>query len=94
VSRPLAVHRRASGRGAIEAAAFYPIAVFMRRLGIGRHSFTALRRQGLPVRPIGTRLFIDGEEALAFLRRLWREQDQGSLNSAKGTAEHTRCEGE
>lgn len=49
----------------------------MRRLGIGRHSLTALRRQGLPVRMIGTRAFVDGSEALETLRRLWGgEQNQ------------------
>ena len=59
-------------RGEIRADAVYPMGVFMRRLGIGRHSLAALRRQGLPVRLIGRRAFIDGTEALACLRRLWQ----------------------
>jgi hypothetical protein len=58
-------------RGPIEAQAIYPISVFMKRLGIGRHSLTALRRQGLPVHSIGTRIFVDGAEAIEMLRRIW-----------------------
>jgi hypothetical protein len=65
--RPKSLH----GRGEIRADALYPVGTFTRRLGIGRHSLTALRRQGLPVRSIGQRLFVDGMEALAFLRNLW-----------------------
>jgi len=61
----------------VQADALYPIGVFMRRLGIGRHSLTSLRRQGLPVRSIGQRLFVDGSEAVATLRRLW-QADQGT----------------
>ena len=67
------------GRGAISEDALYPVSVFMRKLGIGRHSMNALRKRGLPVRSIGTRLMVDGQEALAFLRRQWHdpEADQG-----------------
>ncbi|MEN6557312.1 MAG: hypothetical protein ABFC54_03935, partial [Thermoguttaceae bacterium] len=61
-----------------------PVGVFLRRLGIGRHSLASLRRQGLPVRSIGTRLMIDGGEALAFLRGQWRESasDRGGQADA------------
>lgn len=65
-----------SGRGPIVADAIYPVETFTKRLGIGRHSMTALRRRGLPVRAIGQRLFVDGAEALMALRRLWSEADQ------------------
>ena len=65
--------KQSQGRGEIRADALYPIGVFLRRLGIGRHSLTALRRQGLPVHSIGQRLFIDGSEALDTLRRLWQQ---------------------
>ena len=61
------------GRGPIAADEIYPLSVFLKRLGVGRHSLTALRRQGLPLRPIGTRLFIDGSEALDTLRRIWKQ---------------------
>lgn len=68
----LRVHRRLKdGRDAIEAEAIYPLAVFLRRLGIGRHSLTALRRRGLPVHAIGTRLFVDGREVIDTLRKIW-----------------------
>ena len=69
--------RPSQGRGELRADAIYPLSVFLRRLGIGRHSLTSLRRQGLPVRSIGQRLFVDGTEALDMLRRLWRADDQG-----------------
>jgi hypothetical protein len=72
MSRPTSVqHRIGAGRGPIEAQAIYPLSVFLQRLGIGRHSLTALRRRGLPVHAIGTRLFIDGAEAIDTLRRIW-----------------------
>jgi hypothetical protein len=73
----------AQGRGELRADALYPLPVFLRRLGIGRHSLTALRRAGLPVRSIGTRLMIDGQEALDFLRRSWQQPagDQGKAVS-------------
>ena len=72
MSRRLSVHRRlGDGRGSVEAQAIYPLAVFLRRLGIGRHSLTALRQQGLPVHAIGTRLFVDGREAIDTLRQIW-----------------------
>ena len=64
-----------TGRGLIKAQAIYPLPVFLKRLGIGRHSLAALRRRGLQVRPIGQRLFIDGAEALGTLRKLWAEAD-------------------
>lgn len=65
-----------TGRGPIEAHAIYPVGVFLRRLNLGRHSLAAMRKRGLPLRPIGRRLFIDGQEALEFLRRTWRSNDQ------------------
>lgn len=67
---------KGQGRGELRADAIYPLGVFLKRLGIGRHSLTALRRQGLPVRAIGTRLFVDGSEALATLRRIWGHGEQ------------------
>ena len=71
-----------TNRGSIEAGALYPVAVFLKRLGIGRHSLTALRQRGLRVRMIGTRAFVDGQEALATLRRLWDEEDQAAATKA------------
>jgi hypothetical protein len=77
VSAPGRKPKHSQGRGELRADALYPVAVFMRRLGIGRHSLTALRRQGLPIRNIGQRCYIDGSEALTALRRIWRT-DQGA----------------
>jgi hypothetical protein len=76
--RPSVQHRLRgpTGRGAIEADAVYPLATFLRRLGIARHSLAALRRHGLPLHPIGRRLFVDGSEALATLRTMWAKKDQ------------------
>jgi hypothetical protein len=73
MSRPLSAHRRVA-RGPIEEHAVYPLATFLKRLGIGRHSLTAMRKRGLPVRSIGRRTFIDGAEALEFLRAMWNAE--------------------
>jgi hypothetical protein len=70
MSRPLICHRRIA-RGEVRADAIYPLSVFLRRLGIGRASLNALRKRGLQVHPIGRRLFVDGGQAIVFLRRLW-----------------------
>jgi len=77
-----------SGRGPIQADALYPVNTFMKRLGIGRHSVSALRRRGLRVRMIGTRAFVDGSEALETLRRLWGE-DENQQKAEKPAAEAT-----
>ena len=53
--------------------------IFLKRLGIGRHTLTALRRRGLPVRMIGTRTFIDGQEAIDMLRKLWQADEAARL---------------
>jgi hypothetical protein len=82
MSAPGRKPKQSQGRGELRADALYPLAVFMRRLGIGRHSLTSLRRQGLPVRSIGQRLFVDGSEALDALRRIW-QADQGGGGSAR-----------
>jgi len=78
VSIPLRNRKTSQGRGEIRSDALYPVGVFLRRMGIGRHSLTALRQQGLPVRAIGQRLFVDGGEALTALRRIWGQASQRS----------------
>lgn len=67
--------KQSQGRGEIRADALYPVATFMRRLGIGRHSLAALRRRGLKLRSIGQRLYVDGQEAIDFLRADWRRDE-------------------
>ncbi len=93
MSRAPSCHRRAAGRGPIEASAVYPLATFVKRLGIGRASLTALRRRGLPVRSIGRKLYIDGTEALETLRRLWREDAQRIDSPPDGPGNPERLEG-
>ena len=64
------------GRGEIRADCLYPLQTFLLRLGIGRGTLTTLRKQGLPVHILGKRrVFIDGSEAVATLRRLWGQQE-------------------
>ena len=83
------MRQRTQGRGEVRADALYPVSIFLRRLGIGRHSLTSLRKQGLPCHAIGTRLFIDGAEALSTLRRLWAEQRiDDALSDARNTGEN------
>jgi hypothetical protein len=95
MSRCPSAHRRSgTARGDIEAQAIYPLAVFLRRLGIGRHSLTALRRQGLPVHAIGTRLFVDGGEAIDTLRRIWAADQRPHGNGNKQSLGSTECEPE
>ncbi len=47
----------------------YPLPVFRRLAGIGKHAFAQLRRQGLSVSKVGNRVFIRGEDFLAFLAK-------------------------
>ena len=75
VSRTPSINRR-SARGPLERNAVYPLTVFLKRLGIGRTSLTRLRQAGLPVHFIGRQLYIDGEEAINFLRLFWRTEDK------------------
>ncbi len=84
MSRQLACHRRVR-LGAIEGHAIYPMSVFLKRLGIGRTSLTALRAVGLPVHTTARKCFIDGAEAIVFFRSLWareKEKDKDSPSDA------------
>ena len=47
----------------------YPLPVFRRLAGLGKHAFTQLRRQGLSVSKVGNRVFIRGEDFMAFLAK-------------------------
>ena len=71
-----------TGRGEIRADALYPIGVFLRRLGIGRHSLTALAGKGYPSGQSASAFSLTGGEALDTLRRLW--QQQGDDRQAAG----------
>jgi hypothetical protein len=54
--------------GSIRADECYPLPDFKRRLGLNDDAMRKAKRAGLPVRRIGRRKFILGEEALAYLR--------------------------
>jgi hypothetical protein len=54
--------------GVIDASAAYTTAEFCRRCGLGNYAWRQLRRQ-LPVRPVGKKKFILGEDWLNFLRQ-------------------------
>jgi hypothetical protein len=78
---------RSPGIGPIDERSVYPLTVFTKRLGLCRHSLMALRRQGLPVRIIGERrLFIDGKEAVDFLRRQWAGNGTADAQGGEGKA--------
>jgi hypothetical protein len=63
---------------AIRADEILPLPVFLRRLGLGRHTFRELRRLGLPVFTFGRRAYIDGGRAVEFLRALAEQQGNGT----------------
>ncbi len=52
----------------------YPLAVFHRTAGIGKHALTQLRRRGLKVIRTGGRAFIRGRDFSEFLGRLADEK--------------------
>jgi hypothetical protein len=70
--------RAAARLDCISRDAIYPLPVFLRRLGLGRHSFRELRRLGLPVFMFGRRAYIDGAKAVECLRALAEQHTDGS----------------
>ena len=54
----------------IEDGATYPLDEFSRRSGLGRHALRQARRQGLPVRRLGGRAYIRGQDFNQFLASL------------------------
>ncbi len=48
----------------------YPLAVFQKTAGIGKHALSQLRRKGLKVIRTGGRAFIRGKDFSAFLGNL------------------------
>jgi hypothetical protein len=78
--------KRPQGRGELRADSIYTIGGFMTTSRLGRHSLASLRKLGLPTRTIGQRVFIDGQEALNFLRRHWQDADQGGPVSIQEVA--------
>ncbi len=72
--------------GTIRDDTTYPLEVFQRTAGLGKHAFAQLRRNGLPVRRVGNRAFILGRDFSAFLSRQIEERtsDESSDDSSKG----------
>jgi hypothetical protein len=64
--------------GTISNQLTYPMPVFMKTAGIGKHALTQLRKQGLRVIRTGGRVFIRGQDFFDFL---------GSMNDADGDLE-------
>lgn len=54
----------------IKAEAVYPLAVFQRKTGLGRHAIRTARMNGLKVKRVGGRPFISGDDFLRFFAEL------------------------
>jgi hypothetical protein len=48
----------------------YTLAQFMRRAGIGRHAYRAMRQRGLRTTSVGNRVFVTGADFARFLKSL------------------------
>jgi len=62
--------------GTIEDGVTYPLTVFQRTAGIGKHALSQLRKQGLKVIRTGGRAFVRGKDFSDFLNTL-RAEDGG-----------------
>lgn len=56
--------------GTISDDKTYPLEVFQKTAGLGKHSMSQLRRQGLRVHYCGNRAFVRGRDFSEFLARL------------------------
>jgi hypothetical protein len=56
--------------GTIEDGTTYPMTVFMKTAGIGKHALTMLRKQGLKVIRTGGRAFVRGRDFSEFLANM------------------------
>ena len=56
--------------GTIEDSTTYPMVVFMKKAGIGKHALTMLRKQGLKVIRTGGRAFVRGRDFSEFLANM------------------------
>lgn len=62
--------------GTIEDATTYPLPVFARLAGVGKHAITQMRRQGLKVCRTNGRCYVRGRDFSEFLGRL--ASDEGA----------------
>ncbi len=61
--------------GAIRADECYPLDVFARVSGLGRHALRRARRDGLVVRRVGLRSYVLGADWMTYLERRARVVD-------------------
>ena len=66
--------------GSIKANELMPLTEFMRRMGMGRKAWFALRRAGFPCRRFGRQAFIVGADALRFFSALPADNGEGATN--------------
>ena len=64
--------------GTISDDTTYPLAVFQKTAGIGKHALSQLRRQGLRVIRTGGRAYVRGVDFSSFLATLSGNPDTGS----------------
>ncbi len=68
--------------GTISDDTTYPLAVFQKTAGIGKHALSQLRRQGLRVIRTGGRAFVRGRDFSAFLGELQDKPQAGDSSDA------------
>lgn len=66
--------------GYISATELYRLPEAKRRLGMGRHSFSLLRRAGLPTLKVGRNVYIEGSALLDALKAAAQQQAVGAGN--------------
>ena len=64
--------------GTIEDATTYPMVVFMKKAGIGKHALSMLRKQGLKVIRTGGRAFVRGRDFSEFLANMGSTESEVS----------------
>ncbi len=67
---------------AIEANVSYPLASFCQITQLGKHALRSARREGLRVRYVGSRAFIDGSDWLDFVRTKGDDAHRGGITPA------------
>ncbi len=72
--------RNTSDDSAIQSGTVYPLEAFKRLTGFGNHAMRTARRNGLKVRYVGGRGFVDADDFHAYLRAL--DAQSGAQESA------------
>jgi hypothetical protein len=63
--------------GSIHAGEIMPLREFLRRMGLSRKSWAELSRRGFPSVKAGKQVFIIGDLALGFFRKLAEQHTKG-----------------